>query len=283
MASPISSIEAAAQAIEAGKHVLVEKPLGVSVEECAGLLEMKQRTAPTLIFRVGCMKRFDPGVAFARRFIDQEMGTRLALKAWYCDSTSRYVETANVQPLIVSSAKARRPEGDPKANWESYYLLGHGCHLVDTARFLGGEITCVNARVVQKYDAYCWFVATDFADGSVGHLDLTLAVRMGWHEGFQIYGEFGSVLGKLFNPWYLKSAEVECFSLRDGQFKRVLGEDGHFYRLQVESFADAVRGEDSFPAAGIEDGLAAVRVLRAIQLSVQKGEPVAVANVTGAI
>ena len=127
-------------------------------------------------------------------------------------------------------------------------------------------------------------MAPDFADGGVGHLDLTLAVRMGWHEGFQIYGEFGSVVGKLFNPWYLHSAEVECFSLRDGQFKRVLGEDSHFYRLQVESFADAVRGEDTFPpAAGIEDGLAAIRTLRAIQLSVQQGKPVTVAEATGAI
>lgn len=275
-------VSAAARAIEAGKHVLVEKPLGVSVEECVGLLKMKQ-AAPNLIFRVGSMKRFDPGVAFARRFIDQEMGTRLALKAWYCDSTSRYTETANVQPLVVQSTSAKRPPGNPKANRESYYLLGHGSHLVDTARFLGGEITRVHAKLAQKYDAYCWFVAIDFADGSVGHLDLTLTVRMGWHEGFQIYGEFGSVIGKLFNPWYLKSAEVECFSLKDGQFKRVLGEDAHFYRLQVESFAGAVRGEDNFPAAGLEDGLAAIRVLRAIRLSVEKGEPVAVADVTGAI
>ena len=95
--------------------------------------------------------------------------------------------------------------------------------------------------------------------------------------------EFGSVIGKLLNPWYLHSSEVECYSLKDGQFKRVLGEDAHFYRLQVESFADAIRGEDKFPAAGIEDGLAALKVLRAIRLSVQKQEPVAVADVTGAI
>jgi predicted dehydrogenase len=275
-------VSAAARAIEAGKHVLVEKPLGVSVEECVHLLKMKQ-AAPNLIFRVGSMKRFDPGIAFARRFIDQEMGARLALKAWYCDSTSRYTETGNLQPLIVRSAQAKRPEGDPKANRESYNLLGHGSHLVDTARFLGGEIIRVNARLVQKYGSYCWFVATDFADGSLGHLDLTLVVRMGWHEGFQIYGEFGSVIGKLFNPWYLRSAEVECFSLRDGEYKRVLGEDAHFYRLQVESFADAVRGRDNFPAAGIEDGLAAIQTLRAIQLSVQNGEPVTVAEVTGAV
>ena len=79
------------------------------------------------------------------------------------------------------------------------------------------------------------------------------------------------------------SAEVECFSLRDGQFKRVLGEDSHFYRLQLESFADAVRGKDTFPAAGIEDGFAAIKTLRAIQLSTQKGGSVSVADVTGAL
>jgi predicted dehydrogenase len=185
--------------------------------------------------------------------------------------------------LIAKSANPKRPKGNPKANRESYYLLGHGSHLVDTARFLGGEIVKVDAKLVRKYDAYCWFVTTEFADGSVGHLDLTLAVRMGWHEGFQIYGEFGSVVGKLFNPWYLMSAEVECFSLRDGQFKRVLGEDSHFYRLQIESFANAVRGKDTFPAAGIEDGFAAIKTLRAIQLSTQKGEPVSVADATGAV
>src|SRR5271165_2914177 len=116
-------VSAAAQALQAGKHVLVEKPLGVSVEEGLDLLKIRQ-AAPNLVFRVGTMKRFDPGVAFARRFIDQEMGTRLALKAWYCDSTSRYVETANVQPLIVQSANARRPQGNPKANRESHWGMG---------------------------------------------------------------------------------------------------------------------------------------------------------------
>jgi len=53
--------------------------------------------------------------------------------------------------------------------------------------------------------------------------------------------------------------------------------------LQVESFADAVRGKDTFPAARIEDGLAALKTLRAIQLSAQKEGPVSVADVTGAL
>ncbi len=184
-------VEHASRALAAGKHVLVEKPLGVTIEECEALREQVQ--ASGLLLQVGTMKRFDPGIAFARQFIKEHMGQLLALKAWYCDSTYRYTVRDNLQPILATSARARRPAGDPKASKRQYYLLGHGSHLVDTARFLGGKIVRVQARLIEKFGAYCWFVATEFADGSVGHLDLTMAVRMDWHEGFQVYGEYGSV------------------------------------------------------------------------------------------
>ena len=93
---------------------------------------------------------------------------------------------------------------DPKADLQRYYMLAHGSHLVDTARFFCGEIVSVDARLTQRYGAYCWFVATEFANGAVGHLDLTVSVRMDWHEGVQIYGQHGSVLAKTHNPWLFK-------------------------------------------------------------------------------
>ena len=37
-------------------------------------------------------------------------------------------------------ARARRPEVDAKADRRRYFMLAHGCHLLDTARWLGGEI-----------------------------------------------------------------------------------------------------------------------------------------------
>lgn len=274
-------VSAAARAIAAGKHVLVEKPLGVSVEECEAL--RKQVQASGRVLQVGTMKRFDPGIAFAHRFIKNEIGQLLALKAWYCDSTYRYTVTDNLQPIMVTSAHARRPTGNPKADRQRYYLLGHASHLVDTARFLGGEIVRVQARLVQKFGAYCWFVDTEFADGSLGHLDLTIAVRMDWHEGFQVYGEYGSVIGKTLNPWYLRSSEVECFSVRDGQYHRVLGEDAHVYRLQLEGFADTILHGTPQHGATIQDGVAAVRTLAAISRSVESGAWVSVADVTGGV
>ncbi|HEY4389638.1 MAG TPA: Gfo/Idh/MocA family oxidoreductase, partial [Ktedonobacteraceae bacterium] len=189
----------------------------------------------------------------------------------------------NLQPILVTSAQARRPAGNPKADKSRYYLLGHGSHLVDTARFLGGQITSVQARHVEKFGAYCWFVAVEFVDGSVGHLDLTIAVRMDWHEGFQVYGEYGSVIGKTYNPWYLRSSDVECFSVRDDQYHRILGEDAHVYKLQVEGFADTILHGASMQGADSEDGTAAIRALVAITRSVETGEWVRLADVTGGV
>ncbi|MCC6705214.1 MAG: Gfo/Idh/MocA family oxidoreductase [Thermomicrobiales bacterium] len=269
----------ALQALAAGKHVLVEKPLGVTVEECERLRQ--EAAQQELIVQVGTMKRFDPGIAFARRFIDDEIGELLALKAWYCDSTHRYAMTDAVQPIIETSAASKRPAGDPKADRRRYYLLGHGSHLLDTARFLGGEIVAIRARLAEKFGAYAWFCEVEFANGALGQLDLTIAVRMDWHEGFQIYGEHGSVIGKTYNPWYFKGSDVECFSERDGQYHRLLGADAHFYRLQLEGFADTILAGAPQVGATAGDGTAAIRGLVAISRSVESGDWVRLADVTG--
>jgi len=274
-------VPAAGEAIEAGKHVLVEKPMGVDVEECEDLRE--KVLASGLVLQVGTEKRFDPGITFAHVFIREKMGEMLALKAWYCDSLYRYAMTDTLQSIPLSSGKAKRPEGDPKADRRRYYLMAHGSHLLDTARFLGGEIDSIRARLVEKFGARCWFAEAEFADGSVGHLDLTVAVRMDWHEGFQVYGEYGSVIGKTYNPWYFRSSDVECFSTRDGQYHRPLGEDAHFFRLQVEGFADRILRGISAPGADVDDGLAAVRGLVSLARSAQSGMKVLLSEAEGGV
>jgi predicted dehydrogenase len=202
-------VEASVAALAAGKHVLCEKPMAMSVESAEQLHDAVARSAR--VFHVGHMKRYDGGIQAGREFMRGEMGGLLALKAWYCDSTHRYTMTDAVQPLMVRSASARRPAEDPRADLRRYFMLAHGSHLVDLARFLAGDITAVAARLNERFGARCWFIDVAFADGAIGHLDLTVAVRMDWHEGFQVYGENGSVLAKTYNPWYFKSSDVEIF------------------------------------------------------------------------
>ncbi len=272
-------VEAASRALDAGKHVLVEKPLGTSVAECERLAA--QARGSRCLVQVGTMKRFDPGIEAARRFLDEEGGEILALKAWYCDSIYRYVETDNLQPVPVVSASARRPPGDPKANRPVYYLLGHGSHLFDTALFLGGPLLAVRATRTEKFGSLCWMVTAEFAGGFTGHLDLTIPVRMGWHEGFQIYAEGGGIVGRTHNPWYFRASEVECFSAKDGAARRVWGADAHFYKRQLEGFAESVLHGVPQRGATADDGTHVVRALTAVAKACRTGDRVALADVDG--
>lgn len=274
-------VEAARRALEAGKHVLCEKPLATAVEEAESLSETLASSG--CLLQVGHMKRYDAGLQAARNFIDDGMGHMVALKAWYCDSTHRYSMTDAVQPAMVKSAAARKPAEDPKADLERYYMLAHGSHLVDTARYFGGAIVAVDARLSNRTGMRCWFVDVEFDSGVLGHLDLTVAVRMDWHEGFQIYGENGSVIGKTFNPWYYKTSEVDIFDEAEGGTRRVLGADGHFYRRQLEGFADSILNDTPLTGANLQDGIASVRAMVAISQSVRTGRPVRLADVSGAL
>jgi predicted dehydrogenase len=137
--------------------------------------------------------------------------------------------------------------------------------------------------LLEKFGAYCWFADVEFASGAVGHLDLTIGVRMDWHEGFQIYGEYGSVLGKTYNPWYRRSSEVECFSTKTRSYIRPLGEDAGFYKLQIEAFADVVLNQQPMRGASVEDGIAAMQAMVALARSSETGEWIKLVDVRGSV
>lgn len=272
----------AMEAVRAGKHVLVEKPMATTVEAAEALAAAARRQG--VLVRVGHNKRFDPGIQSAARFIRDEMGEAIGFRAWYCDSTHRYTNTDALQPIAIRSALARAPARDPKADRQRYLLLAHGSHLVDLARFLMGEVVAVRARLAEKFGAYCWFVEAELANGANAHLDLTVAVRMDWHEGFHVYGEHGSVVAKTFNPWYHRASEVDCFHERTQSWTRVLGADSQTYRRQIEGLACEIAEGGPPLGATAEDGAASVRALRAIQLSAAGGAArVALADVEGAL
>jgi predicted dehydrogenase len=269
------------KAVVAGKHVLVEKPLGLTIEECESLRRPVQSAG--VVFQIGNNLRFDPGNAFARRFVVEELGQMLSFKGWYHDSTLRYSMTDNLQPIPFTSQNTLKPASNPKADKRRYFLLTHGSHLVDLARFLAGEITSLRARLVEKSGAFCWFVEVDFASGCLGHLDLHIPIQGDFEEGYQISGEWGSVRARGYLPWFYKSSEVECFSIRDRQYHRPLGEDAFSYKLQVEGFAAAILDGAPQHGAGLEDGIAAVRALAAIARSVETGERVFLNEVSGGV
>ena len=114
-------------------------------------------------------------------------------------------------------------------------------------------------------------------------LDLTIPVRGDFEEGFQIQGEHGSIKGQVFLPWYHKTSVVECFSTKDRQYRRPIGEDAYTYKLQLESFADTILNGVAQHGANLDDGVAAMRAMVAIARSVESGERVRLADVKGGV
>ena len=107
-------------AVKAGKHVLVEKPLSHSMEDC---LELKAAAAKyKVLVQVGHMKRFDAGISYAQNFIRENLGEIIALKAWYGDNTHRYTTTDNLQAIPIKSQKALKPQFNEKADLEIFFF-----------------------------------------------------------------------------------------------------------------------------------------------------------------
>ena len=118
----------------------------------------------------------------------------------------------------------------------------------------------------------------EFASGALGQLSLISPRRGDFEEGFRAHGAHGSGFGQAPWPWFQR-ARVECF--KDGEYRRLLGEDGFTFRRQIEGFADVILDGAPQFGANLDDGIAAVRGLVAVSESVAYGEPIRLADVTG--
>lgn len=262
----------------AKKHIMIEKPLGLTVEECEEFYKALDGTG--LVVQVGNNRRFSAGMMAAHRFVKEEMGALHTFEGWYFDSIYRYTMQDNLYPVPVESKNIRRPEGNPKLNRQRYTLITHSPHLIDRAHFLVGQITRVRARHRAIGTAQGWSIDLDFENGCLGHL-LLISPRHGdFEEGFRIHGENGMAQGSFTLPWYQRGY-VECF--KNGEYRRLLGEDDFTFRRQIEGFADSILNHSPQHGANIVEGIETVRTLVAISISTETGGWVNIADVTGGV
>ena len=172
-------VQVALKALRAGRHVLVEKPLGMSVSECLPLCDAIQETG--LKLQVGVMKRHDAGFEFARDSIRDQIGPILSFSAWYRASVDELVDESSLFLPVVRDPGWRRP--GYKLDREHYRLTAHGAHLFDGIRWLLGVPSVVHAMHAGRDGNDSWHGLLRLESGAIGHFELTVYIASEWSEG----------------------------------------------------------------------------------------------------
>jgi predicted dehydrogenase len=254
------------QALEAGKHVLVEKPLASTVQEAEDLVKLVDHTG--LVLQVGAMKRHDQGLQYARAFVADRLGEARSFNAWYRIGDLRAGIEATLFPPVFAETVARQHEANFKADRQRYLLVTHGAHIFDTVRFLLGDVASVVARHRQDNHDHVWQALVTTTTGAVGTVSIAVDVPGLSAEGIEVFGATGTVRVDTHFPFYRLASSVQAYV--DGVRTLPTLTDGDAYERQAESFARTVR-TGGHPDPDVRDGLAAVRLIEATATAVETG------------
>ena len=255
----------ATQALSAGKHVLVEKPLVDNVEDAERLVKVVADSGKKL--QVGAMKRHDPGVQFAKEALTS-IGPVVSAQVWYrVMSSLRSPIESTLFPVTMVDHSVRKKEAAYKADRQRYLLATHGAHVFDGLRYMAGEVESVRATSAQVGSDYTWHgTATLAASGGLVSFEISANVHAEWSEGFAIYGQRGHISVRSFFPFFRRASEASVFTEGDCVTRSPAFGDTDPYKRQLDAFASAIV-HDLPTDPDARDGVAAVRFIRAVESS----------------
>jgi predicted dehydrogenase len=260
------------QALEAGRHVLIEKPAAVTSAEAAELRELADKLGRKV--QVGAMRRHDPGIQYARAAL-AELGSVHSAAFWYrLPAALRASTEAALFPPIAVDEAVRSTEAQFKADRETYLLRTHGAHVFDAVRYLLGDVTQVRAELF-RYGADLHWRGSLRAALAPASFEISANIHANYAEGVEVFAERGAVSIRSYFPFYRQASSVRVF--REATLEWTSPDYGAVdpYQRQLEAFARAVRGgEPTDPDAG--DGVEALRLIEATARSARDdGRPVA--------
>jgi len=240
------------RALEAGKHVLCEKPLARSVAEVERAFDAA--SAAGLVLAEAFMWRHHPQ---AKRLVEllPRVGQLRVVRAQFSFGLHSLEPTSNI-----------RLSGE----LEGGALMDVGCYCVSAARLLAGEPEAVTGQqVVGEVDLR--FTATlSFPDEVLAHFDC--GVDMATRAELEVAGDQGRLV--LNDPFHSLEPVIEVHAA-DGSVEQVEAERDNPYACELRDFAAAVAGERA-PLLGRDDAVGQARTIAALYKSAQSGSRVIV-------
>jgi len=238
------------KAMEAGKHVLCEKPLSRHTAEVEQAFDVADRTGR--ILSEAFMYRHNPQTKRLTQLVDDGAIGEL-----------RLIRSAFSYSLYDADNIRLRTDVEGGA------LMDVGCYCVSGSRLLGGEPESAYGQA--------WFgdSGTDWVfTGSLRFPGDVLAIfdcgtAMPERDELEAIGSEGSL--SLDDPWHCSEPIIEV--RRADGVERIEVERADSYRLELENVSDAIRGEAE-QLLGRDDALGQARTLEALHESATNREPV---------
>jgi predicted dehydrogenase len=238
------------RALEAGKHVLCEKPLSRRAHDVDEAFDAAERSGR--ILAEAFMYRHNPQTKRLRRLVDEgAIGEVRVIRA--CFSYALY-DTENIRL---------------RTDVEGGSLMDVGCYCVNGSRLLGGEPELVYGQQLIGPSGTDWvFTGTLRFPGDVfAFFDCGTALPS--RDELEAIGSEGSLF--LDDPWHAEEPLIEL--RREGSVERIELPYENSYRLELENLGDALRGEAD-PLLGREDAVRNARAIEALFASAESGGPV---------
>jgi predicted dehydrogenase len=248
-------------AAEAGKHVFVEKPLGLSRADCERAVAACAARGLTLA--VGYNWRFQPALqAIKRALNDGRLGKLLHIEGNFCGPSAYRFRREHWR-----QDRDEVPAGG---------MTGRGVHVVDAMLYLAGRIDSVVAhshRLVQDFGADdTTSMLFRFASGATGYLGTVIATAETWR--MQVFGSEGwAEVGDVehLHTWQLRSCFIDRADIARKHPPSVTTFDNvNTESAELEHFARAARAKRALAVPG-GDEVHNVAVLEAILRSARDG------------
>jgi len=252
-------------AAQAGKHILIEKPIALNMEDLRALRESVR----------------EAGVKSVTSFVLRWNPLFETIRALLADNAVGRVFYGEVDYFHGIGPWYKQFEWNTRSNVGKSSLLSAGCHAVDGLRwFIQDEVVEVTAYSTRgngspfdqyEYDPTQVLIAR-FAGGAVGKVTSSLESKMPYVFGIQLLGDEGSIRNNLIYSKHKYPGQTDFVEI-----PTILPDSGdvthHPFQTEIDHMVDCVV-RDVESHANIEDTYKSHEICFAADLSVQENRPV---------
>ncbi|MDI9596307.1 MAG: Gfo/Idh/MocA family oxidoreductase [Atribacterota bacterium] len=267
--------EVVIQAANAGKHVVCEKPLATTLEDCDEMIEACQENNVKLMYAEDFI--FAPAIIRAKSIFEEgAIGNTLYIKARSSHSGSR----------SIYAQKLKYAGGG--------VLLHHGIHAVSTVMWLKEksviEVVGKTSKGSEGNLIHPEFEGEDWAAGILTFSDNTFSIiqsdyvtKGGSEHRFEMYGTKGNIRVNFTHssPLLVYSSEGYKYAMDKAETTKgwtfpVVDEEKYVgYRDEIRHFVDCAKyNKEIKPGARAEDGREALEIVLAIYESAKESKPI---------